>query len=160
MAIKVTFEIEKFGNVVAELYPEVAPLTVDNFVKLVEAKFYDGLTFHRIIPGFVIQGGDPDGNGTGGSSKKIKGEFAKNGVPNHLKHTLGVLSMARSQDVNSASSQFFIMVGDAPHLDGSYAGFGKVTEGIEHCLAIAKLPRTGTNLPLEKVVMRRVFLTK
>jgi cyclophilin family peptidyl-prolyl cis-trans isomerase len=115
----------------AELYPDVAPLTVANFVELTEKGFYDGLTFHRIVPGFVIQGGDPKGNGTGGSDKNIKGEFAENGVKNDLKHERGVLSMARSQANDSASSQFFIVVGEASFLDGKYAAFGKVTEGMD-----------------------------
>ena len=115
----------------AELYPDVAPITVENFIKLIDAKFYDGLTFHRIEPGFVIQGGDPNGNGTGGPSWNIKGEFSSNGVENDIKHDRGVLSMARSQAPDSAGSQFFIMHGKAPHLDGEYAAFGKVIEGLE-----------------------------
>ena len=119
------------GSIVAELYADIAPATVQNFLKLVDEKFYDGLTFHRIISGFMMQGGDPNGNGTGGSSQKIKGEFALNGVKNDLLHTRGVLSMARSQAYNSASSQFFIMHQDAPHLDGQYAAFGKVISGME-----------------------------
>ena len=121
----------EYGEIKAELYPEVAPITVANFQQLVEKGFYDGLTFHRIIDGFMIQGGDPKGNGTGGSDKKIKGEFSSNGVQNDLKHERGVLSMARSTAPNSASSQFFIMHADAPHLDGEYAAFGKVTDGME-----------------------------
>lgn len=119
------------GTIKAELYPEIAPITVANFQNLISEGFYDGLTFHRVIEGFMIQGGDPKGNGTGGSSQKIKGEFSANGVQNDLKHTRGVLSMARSSSKNSASSQFFIMHEDAPHLDGQYAAFGKVTKGIE-----------------------------
>ena len=119
------------GEIELELYPEIAPETVNNFKSLVEEGFYDGLTFHRIIKGFMIQGGDPLGNGMGGSDKCIKGEFKMNGFDNPLKHTRGVISMARSQMPNSASSQFFIMHEDAPHLDGSYAAFGKVTKGIE-----------------------------
>lgn len=120
------------GDIIrAELYPEIAPITVANFQNLVDQHFYDGLTFHRIIDGFMIQGGDPLGNGTGGSDVSIKGEFSANGVENDLSHTRGVLSMARSSDPDSASSQFFIMHADAPHLDGQYAAFGMVTEGMD-----------------------------
>ncbi len=128
------------GEIELELYPDVAPETVANFKSLVEEGFYDGLTFHRIIKGFMIQGGDPLGNGMGGSDKNIKGEFMANGFNNPLKHTRGVISMARSQMPNSASSQFFIMHEDAPHLDGSYAAFGKVTKGIEIVDEIADTP--------------------
>ncbi len=128
------------GEIELELYPEIAPETVANFKSLVEEGFYDGLTFHRIIKGFMIQGGDPLGNGMGGSDKNIKGEFMANGFNNPLKHTRGVISMARSQMPNSASSQFFIMHEDAPHLDGSYAAFGKVTKGIEIVDEIADTP--------------------
>ena len=124
-------DVKDYGTIAVELYPDVAPITVENFVSLAKKGFYDGLTFHRIIKGFMIQGGDPLGNGTGGSDKTIKGEFSGNGVNNPLKHTRGVISMARSSDPNSASSQFFIMHEDAPHLDGQYAAFGKVTEGME-----------------------------
>lgn len=128
------------GEIELELYPDIAPETVANFKSLVEEGFYDGLTFHRIIKGFMIQGGDPLGNGMGGSDKNIKGEFKMNGFDNPLKHTRGVISMARSQMPNSASSQFFIMHEDAPHLDGSYAAFGKVTKGIELVDEIADTP--------------------
>lgn len=128
------------GEIELELYPDIAPETVANFKSLVEEGFYDGLTFHRIIKGFMIQGGDPLGNGMGGSDKNIKGEFMANGFNNPLKHTRGVISMARSQMPNSASSQFFIMHEDAPHLDGSYAAFGKVTKGIEIVDEIADTP--------------------
>jgi len=124
-------EMENGGKIRLELYPDVAPVSVKNFVKLVESGFYDGLTFHRVVPGFVIQGGCPLGNGTGGPGWHIRGEFASNGFRNDLKHTRGVLSMARAMDPNSAGSQFFIMVEDAPHLDGDYAAFGKVTEGMD-----------------------------
>ena len=124
----VTITMEDGGVMKGELYPEIAPITVENFKKLCDEKFYDGLTFHRIIKGFMIQGGDPDGNGTGGPGYSIKGEFSANGVPNDLKHTRGVLSMARAMDPNSAGSQFFVMHQDAPHLDGQYAAFGKITE--------------------------------
>ena len=124
-------EMENGGKIRLELYPDVAPVSVENFVKLIKAGFYDGLTFHRVVPGFVIQGGCPLGNGTGGPGWHIRGEFASNGFRNDLKHTRGVLSMARAFDPNSAGSQFFIMVEDAPHLDGDYAAFGKVTEGMD-----------------------------
>ena len=134
----VEIEVENYGVITAELYADIAPITVTNFVKLVNEKFYDGLTFHRIISGFMIQGGDPLGNGTGGSPDKIKGEFAANGVKNDLKHERGVLSMARSSQMNSASSQFFIMHQDAPHLDGQYAAFGKVIKGMEVVDAICQ----------------------
>ena len=127
----VTIEIEKYGTIEAELDADIAPITVTNFINLANSKFYDGLTFHRIISGFMIQGGDPDGNGTGGSGKNIKGEFRSNGVENSLSHKRGVLSMARSSDPDSASSQFFIMHQDADYLDGEYAAFGTVTKGIE-----------------------------
>ncbi|KMK76957.1 peptidylprolyl isomerase [Alkalihalobacillus pseudalcaliphilus] len=127
----VTMEMEDGGQVVIELYPEIAPKTVNNFVSLVEEGFYDGLTFHRIIPGFMIQGGDPAGNGTGGPGHTVEGEFASNGFDNDLLHETGVISMARSGHPDSAGSQFFIMVGASPHLDGDYAGFGQVIEGIE-----------------------------
>ncbi len=128
---KVTIAVKDYGNINVELYDELAPITVANFVKLVKEGFYDGLTFHRIIEGFMIQGGDPNKNGTGGSEDTIKGEFAANGVDNDLKHTRGVISMARSQDYNSASSQFFIVQEDSQHLDGSYAAFGKVIKGMD-----------------------------
>lgn len=128
---KVEISVKDYGKIQVELEPEVAPVTVENFLKLVNEGFYDGLTFHRIISGFMIQGGDPLGNGTGGSENRIKGEFASNGVENNIKHVRGVISMARSMDPNSASSQFFIMHQDAPHLDGDYAAFGHVVSGIE-----------------------------
>ena len=139
----VTFEMENGGVIKAELYPEIAPNTVANFVTLVEAGFYNGLIFHRVIPGFMIQGGDPEGTGMGGPGYSIKGEFARNGFKqNNLRHTRGVLSMARSMMPNSAGSQFFIMHADAPHLDGDYAAFGKVLEGMDVVDAIAGV-RTG-----------------
>jgi peptidyl-prolyl cis-trans isomerase B (cyclophilin B) len=130
-ATLVQMDVANYGTIILELYPDVAPITVANFVKLVQDGFYDGLTFHRIISGFMIQGGDPKGNGTGGSAETIKGEFAQNGVTNDLKHERGVISMARSSMPDSASSQFFIMHEDAPHLDGSYAAFGRVLTGME-----------------------------
>lgn len=123
--------IKNYGTISLELDADMAPITVENFANLVNEGFYDGLTFHRIISGFMIQGGDPEGNGLGGSDKEIKGEFSANGVKNTISHTRGVISMARAQSYNSASSQFFIMHEDAPYLDGSYAAFGHVTEGIE-----------------------------
>lgn len=127
----VTIEMATGKVIKCELYPDVAPITVDNFIKLIEKKFYDGLIFHRNIPGFVIQGGCPEGTGMGGPGYTIKGEFTSNGFKNDLKHTRGVLSMARAMMPDSAGSQFFIMHDDAPHLDGDYASFGKVIEGIE-----------------------------
>jgi len=137
----VTIEMENGGVIKAELYPEIAPNTVANFVTLVASGFYDGLIFHRVIPGFMIQGGDPQGTGMGGPGYSIKGEFARNGFKqNNLRHTRGVLSMARSMMPNSAGSQFFIMHADAPHLDGDYAAFGKVIEGLDAVDAIAKTP--------------------
>ena len=139
----VTFEMENGKTMTAELYPEIAPNTVANFVTLVQSGFYDGLIFHRVIPGFKIQGGDPQGTGMGGPGYTIKGEFAHNGFrQNNLRHTRGVLSMARSMMPNSAGSQFFIMHADAPHLDGEYAAFGKVTEGMDTVDEIAST-RTG-----------------
>ena len=129
--IKGKIELETGSVMEFELYPEVAPKSVANFVKLAESKFYDGLTFHRIVPGFVIQGGDPLGNGTGGPGWHIPGEFAANGFKNDLRHVRGVLSWARAQDPNSAGSQFFIMVDDAPYLDGQYAAFGRLTAGLD-----------------------------
>lgn len=127
----VEIEVENYGVISVELDSSAAPLTVDNFMELAESGFYDGLTFHRVIEGFMIQGGDPEGNGKGGSAKKIKGEFSANGVDNPLTHVRGTISMARSQSYDSASSQFFIMQEAAPHLDGIYAAFGQVTEGME-----------------------------
>ena len=138
----VTFEMEDGKTFTAELYPETAPNTVANFVTLIQSGFYDGLIFHRVIPGFMIQGGDPNGTGTGGPGYAIKGEFTANGVNNPLKHTRGVLSMARSMMKDSAGSQFFVMHKDAPHLDGQYAAFGKVTQGMETVDEIAAT-RTG-----------------
>ena len=152
----VTIEMEDGGIIRAELYPEIAPNTVRNFISLVKKGFYDGVIFHRVIPGFMIQGGDPEGTGMGGPGYGIKGEFAMNGFKNDLKHTTGVLSMARSQRPNSAGSQFFIMVDDAPHLDGQYAAFGKVTEGIDVAQAIVSSPRDWSDRPREDQVMTKV----
>ena len=139
-----------------ELYPEIAPITVENFLDLVNKGFYNGLTFHRIIPGFMIQGGDPSGNGTGGPGYSIKGEFKSNGVNNTIKHERGVISMARAFDPNSAGSQFFIMHKDAPHLDGEYAAFGKVIEGLETVDEIASVETGFQDAPVKKVVMEQV----
>ena len=139
-----------------ELYPEIAPITVENFLDLVNKGFYNGLTFHRIIPGFMIQGGDPSGNGTGGPGYSIKGEFKSNGINNTMKHERGVISMARAFDPNSAGSQFFIMHKDAPHLDGEYAAFGKVIEGLEAVDEIASVETGFQDAPVKKVVMEKV----
>ena len=150
--------MENGAKIRLELNAEVAPATVENFLSLVKDGFYDGLIFHRVIPGFMIQGGDPLGNGMGGSEKKIKGEFAANGHPNPLKHTRGVISMARSMDKNSASSQFFIMHADAPHLDGQYAAFGKVVDGIETVDEIASIPTDFSDRPKIAMRMKRVYI--
>lgn len=146
--IKITMDNGK--QIEAELYKDIAPITVDNFIELVNQKFYDGLIFHRVIKGFMIQGGDPTGTGMSGSDKNIKGEFLANGVVNNLKHERGVLSMARSQNPNSASSQFFIMHQDAPHLDGQYAAFGKVYKGIETVDEIASTKTDYRDKPLQE----------
>ena len=147
----VQIDIENYGTIVAELYGNEAPITVENFLKLVNEGFYDGLTFHRIISGFMIQGGDPLGNGTGGSGETIRGEFAQNGVENNIAHTRGTLSMARTNDPNSATSQFFIMHEAAPHLDGGYAAFGRVISGIEVVDAICDAtPVTDNNGSVSK----------
>lgn len=154
---KVTITMENGGVMTGELYEDIAPITVENFEKLAKSGFYDGLTFHRVIPGFMIQGGDLDGTGAGGPGYSIKGEFSANGVKNDLKHTTGVLSMARTMDPNSAGSQFFIMVADAPHLDGQYAAFGKITEGMEVAQEIANVPRSMWNdKPEEPVVIKTI----
>ena len=153
----VTIEMENGHVMKAELYPEVAPNTVNNFISLVRKGFYDGLIFHRVIPGFMIQGGDPNGNGVGGPGYSIKGEFTANGFRNDLKHTAGVLSMARTMAPNSAGSQFFIMVDDAPHLDGQYAAFGKLIAGMDVALEIARTPRNMANdMPRTPQRMKKV----
>lgn len=149
-------EMENGQTMKGELYPEVAPNSVANFVELANSGFYDGVIFHRVIPGFMIQGGDPLGRGTGGPGYSIRGEFARNGFKNPLKHTRGVLSMARSMMPNSAGSQFFIMVEDAPHLDGQYAAFGKVTEGMETADAIVNTPRDRMDKPCQDQKMKSV----
>ncbi|MCR5101974.1 MAG: peptidylprolyl isomerase [Butyrivibrio sp.] len=145
------------GDVIkAELYPEIAPNTVNNFISLIQKNFYDGLIFHRVIEGFMLQGGDPQGIGIGGPGYGIKGEFAQNGFENNLKHTAGVLSMARSMHPDSAGSQFFIMHKDAPHLDGAYAAFGKVTEGQDIVDKIAAVATDYNDKPIEDQVMKTV----
>ena len=151
-----TIEMEDGGIMKGELYEDIAPKTVDNFEKLANSGFYDGLIFHRVIPGFMIQGGCPKGNGTGGPGYSIFGEFEANGFKNDLKHTRGVLSMARAMDPNSAGSQFFIMVADAPHLDGQYAAFGKVTSGMDAADAIVNVRTDWMDKPLEPVVIRSI----
>ena len=152
----VTIEMENGEIIKAELYPDVAPNTVNNFISLVKNKFYDGIIFHRVIRGFMIQGGDPQGIGIGGPGYSIKGEFKMNGVQNDLKHTRGVLSMARSMAPDSAGSQFFIMHEDAPHLDGQYAAFGKVIEGIEVVDKIAKCMTGRNDKPIHRQAMKKV----
>ena len=152
----VTFEMDDGGKMVAELYPEVAPHTVNNFISLVKSGFYNGLIFHRVIPGFMIQGGCPQGTGTGGPGYSIKGEFSANGVPNDLKHSRGVLSMARAMHPDSAGSQFFIMVEPAPHLDGQYAAFGKVIEGLDVADAIVSADRNRMDKPYQDQRMKTV----
>lgn len=152
----VTMKVKDLGEIVIELDPSVAPNTVANFIELVNKNFYDGLIFHRVIKGFMIQGGDPLGKGIGGPGYGIKGEFLANGVVNNLKHTRGVISMARSMHPDSAGSQFFIMHQDAPHLDGQYAAFGKVVSGIEVVDKIANVKTNRMDKPLEDVVMESV----
>lgn len=152
----VTFEMSDGKVIKAELYPEIAPNTVNNFISLINHSFYDGLIFHRVIKGFMIQGGCPDGTGMGGPGYDIKGEFSFNGFENNLKHTAGVLSMARSMHPDSAGSQFFIMHKDAPHLDGQYAAFGKVIEGMENVNAIAECDTDYGDRPLEVQKMAKV----
>lgn len=156
---KVLIEMENGGKMMVELMPQFAPETVENFENLVKEGFYDGLIFHRVIEGFMIQGGDPEGTGMGGSGKNIKGEFRANGYPeNTLKHSRGVISMARSMMPNSASSQFFIMHKDAPHLDGQYAAFGMVTDGIEVVDEIASVQTNPMDKPIVPVVIKKMTL--
>ena len=154
----IVIEMNNGKTIKLELDETAAPKTVANFNKLVSEGFYDGLSFHRIIPGFMIQGGDPIGNGTGGSKENIVGEFASNGVNNPIKHTRGVISMARSMDPNSASSQFFIMHADAPHLDGNYAAFGHVVEGLEVVDEIANTPTDFRDKPTTPVIIKRAYI--
>lgn len=152
----VTIEMENGSIIKAELYPEIAPQSVYNFISLIQKKFYDGLIFHRVIPGFMIQGGCPNGNGMGGPGYCIKGEFIFNGVDNKLKHKRGVLSMARSQSPNSAGSQFFLMHQDAPHLDGQYAAFGKVIDGMDVVDSIANVATDRADRPKTPQIMKSV----
>lgn len=154
----VVIEMENGEKIELELYPEHAPITVGNFEKLAAGGFYDGLTFHRVIPGFMIQGGCPEGTGTGGAKEKIKGEFKSNGVNNTLKHVRGTISMARSGNPDSASSQFFIMHEDAPHLDGEYAAFGKVIDGIKTVDGIAAAETDYSDKPLKPAIIKKVYL--
>lgn len=154
----VIIEMDNGRTIKIEVDEQAAPVTAANFLKLVKEGFYDGLTFHRIIPGFMIQGGDPKGNGTGGSSQTIKGEFASNGFNNPIHHVRGVISMARAMDPNSASSQFFIMHDDAAYLDGQYAAFGKVVEGMDAVDEIASVPTGFNDRPVTPVVMKRVYI--
>lgn len=156
--LKIKIEMENGGIMKGELYEEVAPETVENFVKLAKEGFYDGLIFHRVIPGFMIQGGCPQGKGTGGPGYSIKGEFTSNGFENNLKHERGVLSMARSMSPNSAGSQFFIMVANSPHLDGQYASFGKITEGLEVADAIVSVKRDMSDKPKEPQIIKSVTI--
>ena len=152
----VTITMENGDVMKAELYPEIAPISVNNFISLINKGFYDGIIFHRVIPGFMIQGGDPDGIGTGGPGYSIKGEFSQNGVQNDLKHTEGVLSMARAMHPDSAGSQFFIMHKTSPHLDGQYAAFGKIIEGMEVVNKIAATPTDWNDHPYEDQRMKTV----
>ncbi len=152
----VIIDVKEHGKIVVELMPDVAPETVANFKSLVSEGFYDGLKFHRVRKNFMIQGGDPKGNGTGGSDKNIKGEFSSNGFENNLKHTRGVISMARSDDPNSASSQFFIMHADYPSLDGEYAAFGNTVYGIEVVDSIAAVRTSSSDRPIEHVVIQSI----
>ena len=154
----VKIEMENGDIMKGELYPEIAPKTVENFVKLVEEGFYDGLIFHRVIPGFMIQGGCPEGTGMGGPGYSIEGEFTANGFKNDLRHERGVLSMARAMNPNSAGSQFFIMVADAPHLDGQYAAFGKIIEGMEAADTIVNQKRNMMDKPDVPQVMKKVTI--
>lgn len=154
----VTIMMENNDVIKVELYPTIAPNTVNNFISLAESGFYDGVIFHRVIPGFMIQGGDPEGTGTGGPDYSIKGEFTSNGFNNELKHERGVISMARTKDPNSAGSQFFIMVSDSSNLDGEYAAFGKVTEGMEVVDNIVNAERDSQDKPLKDQKMKEVTI--
>ena len=154
----VIIEMENGGKIELEIYPDAAPKTVANFLKLVGEGFYDGLIFHRVIPGFMIQGGDPQGNGMGGAKDNVVGEFRANGFNNPIKHTRGVISMARAYNPNSASSQFFIMHANAPHLDGQYAAFGKVVSGMEVVDEIASIPTDYSDRPKIAMRMKKVYI--
>lgn len=153
-----TIEMENGDIMKLELYPDIAPNTVRNFISLANKAFYDGLIFHRVIPGFMIQGGDPQGTGMGGPGYGIKGEFKANGFANNLKHEKGVISMARSMSPNSAGSQFFIMTADSPHLDGQYAAFGKITEGIEAAEKIVSVKRNRSDKPIEDQRIKKITI--
>lgn len=153
----VVIELENGKKIKLELYPDKAPITTANFLKLVGQGFYDGLLFHRVIKGFMIQGGDPEGTGMGGADEKIKGEFLANGIPNDIKHVRGVISMARAKHPDSASSQFFIMHKDAPYLDGQYAAFGKVIEGMDAVDEIAETETDYGDRPVKEVRMKKVY---
>lgn len=152
----VTIEMESGKQMKLELYPEIAPNTVNNFISLAKKGFYDGLIFHRVIRGFMIQGGDPQGTGVGGPGYSIKGEFSQNGVPNALKHSAGVISMARAMNPNSGGSQFFIMHKDSPHLDGAYAAFGKIVEGMDIVNEIADIKTDFRDCPMDRQMMKSV----
>jgi peptidyl-prolyl cis-trans isomerase B (cyclophilin B) len=156
--MKAIIEMENGGKMTLELYPEKAPITVENFVKLAKRGFYNGIIFHRVIEGFMIQGGDPTGTGMGGPGHNIKGEFAANGVPNDIKHVRGVISMARAYDPNSAGSQFFIMHADASYLDGQYAAFGKMLDGFETLDEIARVRTNFNDRPLREQKMKSVTI--
>ena len=155
----VTIEMESGGTIIAELYPDIAPNTVNNFISLIQSGYYNGLIFHRVIPGFMIQGGCPNGTGTGGPGYSIKGEFSANGFKNDLKHDKGVLSMARTAAPDSAGSQFFIMTSKSPHLDDNYAAFGKVTEGLDVVDGIVNTPRNHMDKPNSDQRMKSVTVT-
>lgn len=157
---KFVIEMKDGGIMKGELYPDIAPKTVENFIDLAEYGFYDDLIFYRVVPGFMIQGGCPSGNGTGGPGRNIPGEFTSNGFKNDLLHKRGVLSMARAMDPNSAGSQFFIMVEDAPHLDGQYAGFGKVTEGMDVADKIVSVPTGFQDKPIEDQVIKTIKISE
>ena len=154
--ITVKIEMESGDIMAGELYPETAPETVENFIKLAESGFYDGTVFHRVIPGFMIQGGDPEGTGAGGPGYEIKGEFSANGFENNLKHERGVMSMARTANPDSAGSQFFIMVASSSHLDGQYAAFGRITDGLDIVDKIVGVKRDFRDMPEEKQIMKKV----
>lgn len=154
----VTLEMESGNKIKLELYPEIAPNTVNNFISLVKKGYYDGLIFHRVIPGFMIQGGCPEGTGAGGPGYTIKGEFNSNGFTNNLKHSRGIISMARTMQPDSAGSQFFIMVADAPHLDNDYAAFGKVTEGLEEVARIVNIKKNLRDRPEEEQVIKKAIV--
>jgi peptidyl-prolyl cis-trans isomerase B (cyclophilin B) len=153
-----TITVKDYGTMEVELYPNIAPNTVNNFISLAKKGYYNGITFHRIIDKFMVQGGDPQGNGAGGPGYSIKGEFSANKIENKLLHKVGVISMARSQDVNSAGSQFFIMTSDAPHLDGNYAGFGRVIKGLDVLTKLSKVKTGANDKPTKDVVIESITI--